>query len=123
MVTLSSYYAASTDPIEKAVIPSQWKTGTITRIIPWPAQSLPGGWPGMVQRRGYPWKREVNPGGGSSGGKQYGPNPSLVWDYQYDSQVAELQRILNNKGHSLSVDGKAGDKTYQAADTTFHPGR
>ena len=30
-------------------------------------------------------------------------------------KVAELQRILNDKGHCLSVDGKAGDNTYQAA--------
>ena len=115
VVTLSSYYAASTDPIEKAVIPSEWKVGTITRIIPdrrnpYLVDGL--GWCNDGDIRG---KGEVNSGGGPSGGKQYGPNPSLVWDYQYDAQVEELQRILNDKGHSLSVDGKAGDKTYQAA--------
>lgn len=115
VVTLSSYYAASTDPVEKAVIPSEWKTGTITRIIPgrrnpYLVDGL--GWCNDGDIRG---KVEVNPGSGSSSGKQYGSNPSLVWDYQYDSQVAELQKILNNKGHSLSVDGKAGNRTYQAA--------
>lgn len=115
VVTLSSYYAASTDPVEKAVIPSEWKTGTITRIIPGRRNPyLVDGlrWCNDGDIRG---KVEVNPGSGSSSGKQYGSNPSLVWDYQYDSQVAELQKILNNKGHSLSVDGKAGDRTYQAA--------
>ena len=34
MVTVSSYYAASTDPISKAVIPSKWVTAAITRINP-----------------------------------------------------------------------------------------
>jgi len=33
-VTISSYYASSTDTLNKAVIPNQWVTGTITRIVP-----------------------------------------------------------------------------------------
>ena len=32
VVTVSSYYASSTDGSNKAVIPSKWKNGTITRI-------------------------------------------------------------------------------------------
>ena len=32
-VTYSSYYNASTDPFEKAIIPSKWKNGVITKII------------------------------------------------------------------------------------------
>lgn len=34
VVTVSSYYASSTDGSNKAVIPSKWQTGTITRIVP-----------------------------------------------------------------------------------------
>lgn len=47
-------------------------------------------------------------------GEQTGPNPTTVWDYKYDSMIADLQQILNAKGHSLAVDGKAGDQTYNA---------
>ena len=36
----------------------------------------------------------------------------LTWDYQYDAEIASLQRILNQKGAKLRVDGKAGDDTY-----------
>ena len=32
----------------------------------------------------------------------------------YDPQIAELQRILNAKGHNLKVDGYIGPKTYGA---------
>lgn len=45
---------------------------------------------------------------------QHGPNPTLVWDYRYDATIADLQRIINAKGHSLAVDGKAGNNTYSA---------
>lgn len=49
-----------------------------------------------------------------AGWDQHGPNPTLVWDYQYDSAVADLQRILIEKGAALAVDGKAGNNTYNA---------
>lgn len=39
---------------------------------------------------------------------------SSRWDYQYDAQIAELQRLLNNKGFNLKVDGVMGDNTYNA---------
>lgn len=47
------------------------------------------------------------------------PQPSvdknaITWDYQYDAEVANLQRILNQKGAKLQVDGKAGNDTYNA---------
>lgn len=37
---------------------------------------------------------------------------AIVWDYQYDAEIANLQRLLNQKGAKLHVDGKAGDDTY-----------
>lgn len=43
-----------------------------------------------------------------------GAYPEIVWDYQYDSKIKELQRILNNKGLNVKVDGIAGDETYNA---------
>lgn len=36
------------------------------------------------------------------------------WRNVYDPQIAELQRILNAKGHNLKVDGYIGPKTYGA---------
>lgn len=39
---------------------------------------------------------------------------SSRWDYQYDAQIAELQRLLNNKGFNLKVDSVMGDNTYNA---------
>lgn len=36
------------------------------------------------------------------------------WRNVYDPQIAELQRILNAKGHNLAVDGYIGPKTYSA---------
>ena len=39
---------------------------------------------------------------------------AITWDYQYDAEVANLQRILNQKGAKLHVDGKAGNNTYNA---------
>ena len=39
---------------------------------------------------------------------------AITWDYQYDAEVANLQRILNQKGAKLRVDGKAGNNTYNA---------
>lgn len=36
------------------------------------------------------------------------------WRNVYDGQIAELQRILNAKGHNLAVDGYIGPKTYAA---------
>lgn len=33
------------------------------------------------------------------------------WDYQYDEQITELQKILNAKGSKLIVDGKSGENT------------
>jgi hypothetical protein len=40
--------------------------------------------------------------------------PVSKWDYEVDEDIFKLQRILNHKGFSLVVDGKAGDKTYEA---------
>lgn len=117
IVTVSSYYAASTDPIDKAVFPSQWKTATITRIVPGARNPyLVGdyGWcnDGDIQNS------ETPPGqnsGASKPGKQQGSNPSIEWDFHYDGQIMELQKILIGKGHNLAADGKAGDKTYEAS--------
>lgn len=42
------------------------------------------------------------------------PQPEVAvqeFDYQYDEQIAELQKILNKKGAKLHVDGKAGPDT------------
>ena len=36
------------------------------------------------------------------------------WDYQYDEQILELQKILNRKGFNLIEDGIMGDNTYNA---------
>lgn len=45
----------------------------------------------------------------------YGISKSMLsWDGKYDKKIAELQEILNRKGASLTVDGIAGDKTYNA---------
>lgn len=49
-----------------------------------------------------------------SGWDQRGPNPSLIWDNEYDAMIADLQRILNAKGTSLPVNGIAGTSTYNA---------
>lgn len=35
-----------------------------------------------------------------------------VWRNRYDAQIAELQQVLNVKGHGLVVDGIMGEKTY-----------
>lgn len=43
-----------------------------------------------------------------------GPNPTVIWDYHYDSEIEQLQKILNDKGYNLMVDGIAGDNTYAA---------
>ncbi len=56
--------------------------------------------------------------GGKNGWKTAEEKPSageaVVWDYQYDSEIKALQNILNDKGASLALDGKAGNKTYAA---------
>lgn len=44
----------------------------------------------------------------------YGISNARKWTYKYDEQIEELQKILNNKGASLTVDGKAGEKTLAA---------
>lgn len=36
------------------------------------------------------------------------------WTYQYDSQILELQKILNTRGFGLAEDGKMGESTYKA---------
>lgn len=38
----------------------------------------------------------------------------LTWKGNHDKKIAELQEILNRKGANLTVDGIAGDKTYNA---------
>lgn len=40
----------------------------------------------------------------------------LSWNYNYDPQILELQKLLNakGKGFNLTEDGKMGDKTYLA---------
>lgn len=38
----------------------------------------------------------------------------LKWSGKADKKIAELQEILNRKGAALTVDGIAGDKTYNA---------
>lgn len=46
---------------------------------------------------------------------QSGPNPDLSkWPNTRDPKIKELQKILNDKGASLVVDGYAGKKTYSA---------
>lgn len=46
---------------------------------------------------------------------QSGPNPNLTkWPSKSDPKIKELQKILNDKGASLAVDGYAGKKTYSA---------
>lgn len=42
----------------------------------------------------------------------YGPNPTIVWSNRYDAGIAEAQRIFNDKGYHLVVDGIAGLCTY-----------
>lgn len=34
------------------------------------------------------------------------------WTYKYDTDILELQKILNNKGGKLTVDGISGDNTF-----------
>lgn len=41
-------------------------------------------------------------------------NTAAKWDYNYDSQIKDLQQILNLKGFNLSVDGIAGENTLSA---------
>ena len=48
----------------------------------------------------------------SNTSEQRGANPNIVWDYQYDEKIKELQQILRNKGHNIGVDGIAGNETY-----------
>lgn len=45
----------------------------------------------------------------------YGPNPTLIWDNQYNPKIAEFQQIVNAKGYGLVVDGIAGPATYSVA--------
>lgn len=42
------------------------------------------------------------------------PLPDSRWDYAYDVWVKKLQLYLNDRGHNISPDGKAGDLTYGA---------
>jgi len=44
----------------------------------------------------------------------------FIWTFAKEDKIAELQKILNNKGYKLTVDGIAGPKTYTAlADFTI----
>ena len=55
----------------------------------------------------------VSPVSNSAASEEDTPqNPK--WRNVYDPQIAELQRILNAKGHNLKVDGYIGHKTYGA---------
>ena len=56
----------------------------------------------------------VSPPDSQDQSSQRGPNPTIIWDYQYDGQIEDLQRVLNGKGYSLAVDGLSGDLTYGA---------
>lgn len=40
------------------------------------------------------------------------PTKVSKWDFEYDVDIVALQKILNNKGARLSVDGVSGDNTY-----------
>lgn len=42
------------------------------------------------------------------------PKPTSWWSGKYDAQIKELQQILNVGGAKLTVDGIAGDKTFEA---------
>ena len=42
------------------------------------------------------------------------PKPTSWWSGKYDAQIKELQQILNVGGARLTVDGIAGDKTFEA---------
>lgn len=47
--------------------------------------------------------------------RYYGIAKSMLdWSGKTDKKIAELQEILNRKGAKLTVDGIAGDKTYNA---------
>lgn len=43
-----------------------------------------------------------------------GANPTIAWDYKYDQKIEELQKILNDKGYKLEIDGISGPDTYKA---------